>query len=49
LVVVVRHGGDEAKPEYGYRGTQGLKDENEVIVIEGQTCLSLPQPNGKVQ
>jgi hypothetical protein len=49
LVVVVGRGGNKAKSEHGSRGTWGFKDRDEDIVIEGQTRLSLPQPNGRVQ
>jgi len=48
-VVVARCGGDEAKFEHGSRETRSLKDGDEEIMIEGWTCLSLPQPDGGVQ
>ncbi len=48
LIAIARLKGDEVKSGHGYKGTWGLRDGDENIVIEGWTHQSLPQSNGKL-
>ncbi len=42
LIVIARLKGDEVKSGHGHKGTWGLKDGDENVVIEGWTHWSLP-------
>jgi len=42
-IAIARLKGDEVKSGHGYRGTWGLRNGDENVVIEGWTHRSLPQ------